>query len=192
MGIKNCLIVLFFLGVFPLSFCAPEYPYYTIEHISLDAYKDKAFTKRQAATDSIFKDTVYIQLKLGTSFTAQNLDFSFANTCFATTKPSNGYKGLRDKIIDIQFTSDQTFNGRIAETNINTILNTSFIYRASDFEEFEIRLNDGPPSYYARTGKDLILYITEKPKDNLSHNFTLKFIFESGKILSGNLSLVWK
>ena len=179
------------MGMLPFSCRKPKYAYYVINNISLDKFKDHGLTKVIAATDSLTNDSVFIKLNMSTNYIAQVLDLNFTNSCFATTKATNGYKGLKNKITDITFSSNKMFNGRPPNSSLIDLLKYS-LYTQQEISTLKKDLNDY--AYVDNTGATpyRILYLTQRPTDSLRHVFTFQLIYENGTSNSAQVALTWK
>lgn len=194
--IRYFLIVLF-MGFIPIScFDKAEYPYYSINDMTIGLYKDINVTKLINPVDSVENDSVFLKFSFVIDYIAFKKMIDLEYSCYAMKKPYNGYKGLKDKIDTIYFTSNNVFNGSPAGVNLLKILKTVGISGSSgkfvEGDNYLISILNDYAGDYPKTTSVETLYLSERPADSLKHNFTFKIIFKSGKILSSNTQITWK
>jgi hypothetical protein len=178
------IFLVLFLGLIPFS-CRPEYPYYEIRDYSISTFADQNLTKPVAEFGS--KDSVFIKLLFECNFIAA-AQTSFNNACLATRKPLNGEYGPKVKFSGLSFTSNRSFNGQPAGTELSGILNYKFnIWQGP--EKLIDALNDRSPAGYPETEGYEGLYMDEHPSDTLVHRFTLRLLLEDGGALTASTDM---
>jgi hypothetical protein len=185
MRLRKFIFFLLFLGLIPFACWKPKYPYYQIDEIALASFRDLNLEKKVAATDSIGADSVFIQVNLSTRVIAQHFNWELSSALMATTKPHDGSYGLKDGIDAINLTSDNTFDGRPPGTNLNDLALWAAWKNFKSVSELIGKLN-------ADEYQQVVLYLTNKPGNNLKHTLTLELVYTSGKRQSAQTALTWK
>ena len=110
----------------------------------------------------------------------------------ATTKPQNGGQGLKDEIKEINFSSNNTFNNRQPNSNLNDLVKFVVYKTHKDLWELVGYLNGRSPIGYPNKDAQIMLYLTQRPNDSLRQNFNIEFIYKNGDIKTGQVSANWK
>jgi len=188
--IKKIIFLFVLLGLFPFSCFKPKYPFAEIDNLIINLSKPYS-NQFISLNDTIQLDTLFFKFDFeGRNIAYFQNHFDFNNSLFALTKPQNGYKGLKDKISDINIYSNKVFNGRIAGLTLNDIF--YYQYGETTVNHLKNELNDR--GIYFRDGHSDIysLLLTQKPLDSLKHKFSVVMDFESGKKIVAYTSAIWK
>ncbi len=179
------------LGLFPFSCFKPKYPFAEINNLIISISKDDYSNQFISSNDTIRLDTTFFRF----DFEGRNIAyienyFDFNNSLFALTKPQNGYKGLKDKITNINIYSDKVFNGRLAGITLNDI----FYYQNGKTTVNHLKNELNYRGIYFRDGHSdqTSLLLIQKPLDSLKHKFSIVMDFESGKKIVAYRSAIWK
>lgn len=188
MQIKHFLaivFILFLIGFLPIQCCK----FQEGQNIKLDIKKITAihhFTNLTNFIDSIptqldfdtikNSDSLFIFITFDLKEIAMNrFNFSWTNTAYASrcgTGPNRSYLG--NKLSDIEFTSDTTYNGNLKNTNLINLITEN----GSELKDLMNNTTDFT--------KNIYLKLNTKPTDVLTHKFTIKFIKENGEVVIAN------
>lgn len=191
MTFKKIALLLFFLGLIPLSCFEKVDPYYVISEMTLENYRDAKLLHPVNSTDSLTVDSVFICSRLNVGYISALQAPDFTSSAMASTKAKPGRQGLKDKIASWSFKSNGPFSGQLVGTDLKRFLKPFSTGKYIDPELFIEQLNDraimSPSANY-----NLVFKLTGRPIEQLTQTFTLQFIFESGRVLSSQTSLTWK
>lgn len=191
MNLKKLLIlpVAFFLTNIMYIACCDCMPtnkhYYQAENFVLKPYGSNKMVVDSGTTVSM--DSLYLDCFFYTNCVVSNKNnFSFlVNTASACKCDiSCGDKGLKSKLTSIEITSDNIYNGKPANTSLNSIFKTydkynppSGIYLSIDSMITLINLNQ-------RELSSLNFYTTTKPGNTLVQKLNVKAVFANGSTFS--------
>ncbi|MDX6189715.1 hypothetical protein SGQ83_10160 [Flavobacterium sp. Fl-318] len=182
---RNILILVFFLGIIPIS-CESVDPYYKIDNLTCQAFKDEALTNVVKPIDIISENKVYFKINMSYTYVA-NIEksrqwFNFTTSAYAFSKGTPGIDGLKDKLKTIEIFSNNNFNGKPAGTDIKDLFKWHDVQwdgQQKTIDSLVIALNQssffiGGNPYFLK------LILMGKPNDNLPQTFTFNFVYENG------------
>ncbi len=196
MNLKKTLILLYCLGLFPLS-CIRErqkLKYFTISETKLSAYYDKWHQLPKNETDSIKKDSLFIKLFFKPTFiVSANINLGWQNQCFANKILPAGYLGIKTKLNSIKLFSNATFNGKAAGSDLGELVYYSIngkLNNEAGLQSMIAYFNGAGNSQYSYN--DIGFYFAQKAGEIKKHTFTLEMQDVNGEIIKSNIDLIWK
>ncbi len=109
--------------------------------------------------------------------------FPFVNAAYAWSCDESGREGIKDPIVDVTVTSNADFNQFIAGESLNSIIRTNDGVNIEDWIS-------GSQALDLRFLESNQLIITQKPLIEQVHEFTIRFEFQSGRILESNSEMI--
>ena len=125
--------------------------------------------------DTTYADTLRIPTEINIDYIAQNL--SSANSAYAYDPPKSGLEGLKSKISSIVFSSDGSFQGLPANTNLNEFISCNYMWTRNDISIDSI-MNVLNSTHFQR---QCTFYINAKSHYYLPQKFKMMFEFEDGE-----------
>jgi hypothetical protein len=192
MNLKKLLIMLYCLGLFPLS-CIREgqkLKYFTISETKLVAYQDKLHQQPKNDADTIKNDSLFLRFNFKPTFTASiNINLGWQNQCFANKIPAEGYLGLKTKLISIKLFSNAIFNGKSAGNDLGGLVYYSINGKINSQSGLQPMIDYLNNQYRY---DDIGFCFAQKANDVKKHIFTLELQDESGEMIKSTIGLVWK
>jgi hypothetical protein len=196
MNLKKTLIMLYCLGLFPLS-CIREgqkLKYFTIAKSKLEVYQDKQHLILRNEADTIKSDSIFLRFNFTPTFLAStNINLGWQNECFANKLLPPGYLGLKTKLVSIKLFSNATFNGITAGSNLAEKVHYSIngkIKSESGLQSMVDYLNGSGNHQYDYN--DIGFCFTQKASEIKKHTFTLELQDLAGEITRAGIDLVWE
>lgn len=174
----------------PLSCHKIKYPYYQIDDIQIQAYKDSKLNSVVLQTDSLTSDTTYLTIQfVGKNIAFHQLNFNFSNCAYAFKKRFDGDQGLKDKITNMLFYSNKLFNGRAPGTSLN-----DFFVRVGNWPvDWQTTMNTSSSKDFEHNpNRPKRFLLIKRPQDSLRHSLTLELTFESGIKKTSTSKIIWK
>lgn len=136
-------------------------------------------------------DTVFLNYPLAVNCVAKsNIDLSFlVNSAYACSCNGCGNKGLKSKLLSIELTSDNTFNGIAANNSLNSLFKVKGDYMAmpdysiDSLVSFFNGQNDGIRGYFS-------LFTKTKPGNTLNHKFTMKMVYVNSTVVTATTNAI--
>ncbi len=180
MIMKKLFLIFLFSGILG-CFCR-DIP----EHWNMEDFEIEVFEKdERLPSENIIKmDSAFMRIQYTADFVeALPLNsLSLINSAYGFSCPDDGFLGLNDQVISLNFTSNADFNEIKAGESLNNIIFLDrFIFSNSitSVDKIIEILNETDPF----NSKFVRFVITEKPESNSKHRFKIRFEFKSGKIL---------
>lgn len=196
---KRILLTLLFLGLIPFACIDQKYPYFIIDSLNCQVYKDDELTSILNPTDSLSAASSFYQVNFSyhyVSLLKQRGLPDFSNSAFAFSSHPPGFEGLKEKLNSIDIYSDKLFNGRVAGSNLNDLFKWHDVQgdgQKKSIDTLVLALNK--ESFFIPDNQRyfLKLILNQRPADSLSHVFTFDLVYTSGKHQTFNSTTVnWK
>ncbi len=197
MNLKKSLILLYFLGLLPLSCIVKgqKDKYFTITDIKLEVYQDKWHQTKRNESDKITTDSLFIKFKFTPTYMAiSEVNLGWQNHCQATKVPPPGYLGLKTKLKAINFFSDSDFNGKTKGNDLSEFIYYNLNGKINDQSGLQSMIdymNGSIRSQYYNYNECGFCFI-RKPSGSKKHQFTIELIYESGEVTKSNIDLIWR
>ncbi|MEO6254513.1 MAG: hypothetical protein ABIO79_14465 [Ferruginibacter sp.] len=132
----------------------------------------------------VTSDTVFLNCFLTVNCVAETkTDLSFlVNSAYACSCRGCGEQGLKSKLLSIEVTSDNTFNGIAADNSLNSFFKVKGDnINVPDYSiDSLITLFNGPGNLRA----GFFLFTKIKPGNTLSHKFKINMVFTNNTVLT--------
>lgn len=166
----------FVVHLFIDSSCSSEGDYIKISGFKIELYDriDRRAVPLQNG-DTTYADTIRIPTQIFIEYIAQN--HLSSNNAFAYDPPESGLEGLKSKIRTINFTSDGSFQGLPANSNLNEFISCNYHLARNDIsiDSFKNVLNS---NYNV---PQCTFYVNAKSQYNAPQKFRMMFEFEDGE-----------
>lgn len=129
-------------------------------------------------------DTIFLNYYLNINCIAEaKTDFSFlVNAAYACKCPECGGQGLKSKLLAIEITSDNVFNGIAAGSSLNSLFKIKADYVNMPNFSIDSMVNNFNTQGGIRTGFSVFSKI--KPGNTLAHKLKMNMVFANNTIVS--------
>ncbi len=182
---KRLLTILFASGLLALvsCICKDIKPFWNITDYQIVPLNQDL---TQPPTDTIRTLELVLRIDLNVEFLSSWAPHLPVSNCLATSCEDPGYEGMKDQLTSLTVTSNALFNGKPIGSSLNDI---AHFYGQTPVSDWVALLGVREPDLYT----PLYLYLTEKPLDNHTHQFTITTTFESGATISqSSPTVVWE
>lgn len=172
--------------------CKPVTKYYQVVNVSV-----KPSGSKNAVVDNgapVFVDSLYLDYFFNNECVASNQNnFSFlVNTASACSCVSCGEEnGLKSKLISIEISSDNIYNGSAANSSLNNLFKTYNKYNLQNGFDISIDSVVNLINNNQMRLADVNIYTKTKPGNALGHQLNLKATFASGSTFSSKTKAIY-
>jgi hypothetical protein len=197
--LKKALLTLLFLGLIPIACIDQRYPYFIIDSLNCQVYRDDGLTAGLSPTDSLSTTQSFYKINFSYNYISliKNIEFfDFNNKAFAFSSEAPGFEGLKEKLSSIEIYSNKLFNGRPAKSNLKELFKWHDVQwdgMKKSIDSLVIALNKESFFIPDKHQYFLKLILNQRPTDSLSHIFTFDFVYKNGKHQTFNSTTInWK